>query len=202
MRHISSPALLGRMEWRAGVSDTNSASFRGGVQLGHRQWPNLCRVIKRTNVTPYMYSSTTISGKGNSSCQVVWTMVTLSLFMIITVSSLFPSTPAWDSTLGTCISMYLLELQRGQNVDSFQGGRIVAFLRNLLKSQTEDFPPSSLPPPFFILTDYKAHRGITFSLIGEFHSDTKAICHFNAFPHGESQRRASSATSLRTIFKN
>lgn len=52
MQHISAPALLGRMEWRAGVGDTNSASSRGGVQLGHRQWSKLSRVIKRTNVTP------------------------------------------------------------------------------------------------------------------------------------------------------
>lgn len=81
-----------------------------------------------------MYSSTTTSGNGKTSCLVVWIMVGLSLLMTNAVSCPFPYTPACASTLGTCISMYLLELQRGQNVDAVEGGRTLTFLWNLFTS--------------------------------------------------------------------
>lgn len=147
MRHIATPALLGRMEWKAGVGDTNSASSRGGVWLGRRQLPRLSRVIKCNIVTPCELEYNYIW----KSQHIVPGCLNNGQFVCVYDNYRRQSLPLHPRLSFHARHMYFYVVvgapagtecgcRRGRQDRNFSSETCSSL------SQTEDFPPSFLPP--------------------------------------------------------
>lgn len=135
MRH-SAPVLQhksGGMEWEAAVGNTNCASIRGGCALqAARQISKLNCLTTHANEEEWI-SEYSFNQQRYTSCLLLF--MSASFIQETTKCSRSTRfTPFSASTHRTCIPIYLLQLQRGQNVAPVEGGTAATRLRNLVKS--------------------------------------------------------------------